>query len=373
MLDILTCSFDEPETSVSRLSREKSLWLATRRRTPPALFKILDFVISMPRKAFTFIEVLISLFMMTAILGLVAMSIDINLRNMVVNRTEVEEAQLARAVLEKIAKDIRSVVVALREEELEVDTESLSTIFSVSAGIEGLYDYQASETESSETSDETTEETEVYGTLPGIYGDLNWIQIDTAKLPRGEMFGSKQDRSAGSILADRLSPSKTILYYLGEDTGQITDLDDPRYQPDRLIGSLGRSQDRSALRYGLFRRQLDRMVSQYALNEGLETEYEQYDEILAPEVENVEFEYFDPTGGQQGETGEWIEYWDMDEMQTLPTAVRITVSIRRQSFGRSFFSSPFGDSNDKPKTVIYSLVVPIPITLETTSTDEETE
>lgn len=328
----------------------------------------------MRKNAYTFFEVLISLVLMTVITALITMAIDANLRNMVVNRSEVEEAQLARAILEKIAKDIRSVVVALREEELEVDTESLSTIFSISAGLDGLYDYSTTDTESSDSTEnsESTDETEVYGTIPGIYGDLNWIQIDTAKLPRGEMFGSKQDRSTGSILADRLSPSKTILYYLGEDTGQITDLDDPRYQPDRLIGSLGRSQDRSVLRYGLFRRQLDRMVSQYALNEGLETEYEQYDEILAPEVESIEFKYFDPTGGQQGETGEWIEYWDMDEMQALPTAIQIVVSIRRQSFGRSIFSSS-GSSDQRKRTVIYSLVVPIPITQETVSSEEETE
>lgn len=324
--------------------------------------------------AYTLFEVLIALALMSTVIALISVSTDIYLRNMVVNRSEVEEAQLARALLEKIAKDIRNVVVAVREEQLEVDTESLSSLFGFSAGLDESYlasGTASNEMESSEADSSSEDETEVYGTIPGIYGDLEWLQIDTAQLPRGEMFGSRQVRSGTSALADRLSPSKTILYYLGKDTGQISDQEDPRYQPENLIGSLGRHLDQTALQYGLFRRQLDRMVSQYAVNEGLETEYEQYDEPIAPEVEWIKFAYFDPTASQQqNESGDWIEYWDMDEMQCLPTAIRITIGFRRQRFGTSFFS---GQSNDEISTVVYSLVVPIPVTVDLPPDETTTE
>ena len=310
------------------------------------------------RSAFVLLEVLIALGLITVVLALIGVAIDIHLRQMVINRMEVEEAQLARAVLEKIARDIRSVVVAVRQEQLEVDTDDLSTLFGFSYGLDDSLG--TTETESSDS--------EVLGTMPGIYGDVEWLQIDTALLPRGEMYGSKQVRSGGSPLADRLSPSKTILYYLGDDTGQITNTDDPRYQPDNLVGSLGRSLDRSALRYGLFRRQLDRMVSQYAADEGLETEYEQYDEPLAPEIEWIKFAYFDPTVGQSGSTGDWVDSWDMDESQTLPKAIQITIGVRRQAI-----SSWTGASNEGISTIIYSLIVILPITIdppEETDTDD---
>lgn len=304
---------------------------------------------------------------MTVVLSLIGMAIDIHLRQMVINRTEIEEAQLARAVLEKIARDLRSVVVAIREEQLEVDTDALSTLFGLSYGVDSslISDEATTETEDSEESTEA----EVYGTMPGIYGSLEWIQIDTALLPRGEMYGSRQVRSGASSMPDRLSPSKTVLYYLGDDTGQIP-MDDSRYDPDQLVGSLGRSLETTALQYGLFRRQLDRQVSQYAVNEGLETDYEQYDEPLAPEVEWIEFSYFDPTAGSQGDTGDWIDYWDMDEMQTLPKAVRITAGIRRQHFGPSLLT-PWSSSGEENATIVYSLIVPLPVTIETT--EETTE
>ncbi|MDR2440575.1 MAG: hypothetical protein LBE12_14530 [Planctomycetaceae bacterium] len=321
-------------------------------------------------RAYTLFEVLIALALMTVILMFVTMAIDIYLRQMMVNRTEVEESQLARAVLEKIARDIRSVIVAVREEQLEVDTESLTSLFGFSTNLSTSSSVDNSSTTSIESElTEQSETSEIYGTIPGIYGNSEWIQIDTALLPRGEMYGSRQMRSSG--MADRLSPSKTVLYYLGSETGQITGLEDPQYQPDQLIGSLGRSLNPTAIHYGLFRRQLDRFVTQYAVNEGLETEYEQYDEPLAPEVEWIEFAYFDPTAGQEGSTGDWIEYWDMDERQMLPTAIRITVAIRKQSFGQSL--SSWSDNSTTIPTIVYSLVVPIPVTIEIPETQEETE
>jgi len=235
-------------------------------------------------RAYTLFEVLIVLALLTTVLLLISMAVHIYIRQVSINRTEVEEAQLARIILEKIDQDIRSVIVAVREEILEVDTAALSAVM----GLEGTTDLLTglAGAVAGEETDETeeSEETMIYGTIPGIYGDLEWLQIDTAKLPRGEMYGSRQIRRGTSFAADRLSASKTVLYYLGRDTGQMS-INDPRYQPDKLIGAVGRSLDPYALQYGLFRRQLDRQAMQYAIQEGVEAEHEQYDEPLAPEVE----------------------------------------------------------------------------------------
>jgi len=314
-------------------------------------------------RAYTLIEVLIVLVLMTTVLLLISMALDIHLRQMIINRTEVEEAQLARTILEDIAKNIRSVFVAIREETLEVDTTALSAVMGLGGAADalaGLTIGVTGEGESEETVEEDTEETMIYGTVPGIYGGPEWIQIDTAKLPRGEMYGSRQIRRDTSFAADRLSASKTVLYYLGRDTGLMT-LDDPRYQPEQLIGAIGRSLDRNAPQYGLFRRQLARQAMQYAIQEGLEIEYEQYDEPLAPEVEWIEFAYFDPEAGVLDSTGDWVDTWDMDERQMLPLAVQITVAIRRPDLGRSVFSI---GAQAAPEPVVYSLVVPIPVHID---------
>jgi type II secretory pathway pseudopilin PulG len=322
------------------------------------------FSIDMKReRAYTLFEVLIVLALLTVVLMLVSLAVDIHLRQMVINRTEVEEAQLARTVLEKIAHDIRSVVVSVRNEQLEVDTALLAIAMGLATD-----SVLTTETATEETETET-EETVIYGEIPGIYGGLDWIQIDTARLPRGEMYGSRQVRRGTSAASDRLSPSKTVLYYLGSETGQLT-LDDPRYQSEQLIGSIGRPFDPNAVRYGLFRRQLDRQVMQYAIQEGRETEDEQYDEPMVPEVEWIEFAYFDPTAAQTGTTGEWIESWDMDDRRMLPTAIRITAAIRRPDFGRGLLSS-WTATSENVQPVIYSLVVPIPVHIDVPSEEEE--
>ena len=323
-------------------------------------------------RAFTLLEVLIVLALMTILLLLISMALDLHMRQMSINSTEVEQAQLASILLEQFSKDIGSIVVPLRKEMLEVDTAALTALM----GIEGAADLLSGlegteETGEGETGEYEDEEEEpyIYGTIPGIYGGLDWLQIDTAKLPRGEMYGSRQIRRGSSMAADRLSASKTVLYYLGRDTGMVT-IDDPRYQPEKLSGAIGRSIDPNALQYGLFRRQLDRQAMQYAIREGLETEDEQYDEPLAPEVEWIEFYYFDPTIEQMGKMGDWVEEWDMDERQMLPLAVQITVAIRRPNFGRPLLS--LGTATEK-EPVVYSLVVPIPIGVEVPPEAEEEE
>ena len=313
-------------------------------------------------RAFTLIEVIVVMVLLTTMLLLISVVTDIYLRQMTINRTEVEEAQLARTIMETIAKDIRSVVVPLREENLEVDTSMLTGIMGLDGLDDLLGDFDWEDMEESEDYEEPL----IYGTMPGIYGGENWIQIDTARLPRGEMYGSRQVRRGTTFAADRLSASKTIRYYLGRDTGTLT-TDDPRYQPDRLIGSLGRSLDPNALQYGLFRRQLDRQAMQLAIHEGLDWEYERDDEPLAPEVESIEFFYFDPTIEQLGTVGDWTNHWDMDDRQMLPLAVRVVVGIRRPDFGRSLLS--WGQADERGSVVFYSLVVPVLPTVDVINYD----
>jgi len=313
-------------------------------------------------RAYTLLEVLIVLVLITAVILLVSTALDSYLRPMTINTTEVEEAQLAYTILKTIERDILSVVVAIRVEELEVDTSALTGVMGLPGADELLTDYnlEGLTEEPEEYDDEEWEDQILYGTVPGIYGGIDWIQIDTAKLPRGELYGSRQIRRGTSLAADRLSASKTVMYYLGADTGTVY-IDDPRYQPERLVGAIGRSLDPSALQYGLFRRQLARQAMQYSIQMGTEYEDEQFDEPLAPEVEWIEFYYFDPEAGMEGTPGDWVDMWDMDERQMLPLAVMITVAIRRPDLGRNLLSL---GSQSAPQPVVYSLVVPIPLDVE---------
>jgi type II secretory pathway pseudopilin PulG len=351
-------------------------------------------VTKITRCAFTLVEVIIVVVLMMTILGLISVSVDIYLRQMVIHRSGVEESQLARALLERISQEIRAVVVKPTESEqvaAEIDTTFLISIFgnSDTAEIPTAANSNTSTTNTtantesnpptntnSEENAQTNESTvSVKGTISGIYGESNWIQIDTTRLPRGEFFGSQRSRVGSQYQTDRLSSTKTVYYYLGKDTGTFTDATDPRYQPDQLMGSLGRVTDLTAVQYGLFRREFDRQVTQYVINEGRETEYEQHDEVIAPEVEWIEFLYFDSslsTTTNTNQSGDWVDYWDMDEKQTLPKAVKITIAIRRQLSGDALRNVTNATGESTP-TNIYSKIVLLPIeSKEPETTEEET-
>lgn len=318
------------------------------------------------RKAYTLIEVIISLSLLVVLMSFISAAIDVHLRLLDASRTQVAEAHLARSILEKIARDIRSTVIAVAEQELTVDQESVSTLLGLGAATGSISAETATEmAESVSTENAVPEEGTVTGTLPGIYGDLNWIQIDTARLPRGESYGTKQVAAQGTTLWDRLSPTKTVLYYLGEDSGTLGP-DDP--EPESFTDALGGLTDQFSAKYGLFRRQLDRRVAEYALENDLDSEYELQDEPIAPEIESIEFEYYDSDNSQ------WLTYWDMDEMGKLPIAVRITLVVRRAKIsGESARLLSLGSGFDGVRTITYSQTVMLPITYEKPVEEEESE
>jgi len=324
-------------------------------------------------RAFTLVEVLLALLLMSVVMLMIGFAIDSNLRLLDSARTEVEEAQLARALLDKIARDIRSVVVANKEENLAVDTSIFDSMWD-SYGIDpsllsqsGLTDsssLESSETESTTDTTEVPESGTVVGTMPGIYGSTEWIQIDTGRLPRGETYRTDLVLAEGTILGDRNSPTKTAFYYLGKETGMLRADESTE---ERISSSLGLPLDRYGPQYGLYRRLRDRYVCKYAEENGLDYEYEQYDEALAPEVERIEFWYYDT------ENEEWLDYWDMDEIGCLPSAVRVIIHVRKKFIPRSAIFGMFGSSQEEIQVLRYSTVIPMPLSYVAPQLQEETE
>jgi len=325
-------------------------------------------------RAFTLIEVLLALLLMSVVLLMIAFAIDSNMRLLDSARTEVEETQLARALLEKIARDVRSVVVAKPKENLAVDTSIFSSMWD-SYGIDpsllaqsGVADFSSSDTSSeTETTTDLTEVPEsgtVIGTMPGIYGSIDWIQIDTGRLPRGETFRTNMVLAEGTLLGDRSSPTKTAFYYLGAETGMLSAAESTE---ERISSSLGLPLDRFGVQYGLYRRLRDRDICKFAAENGLDYEFEQYDEALAPEVEGIEFYYYD------SENEEWLDYWDMDEIGSLPSAIRVILHLRKKLTPRSTVMGMFGNSRDEIRILTYSTVIPMPLSYSAPTVREKEE
>jgi hypothetical protein len=318
------------------------------------------------------LEVLLSLMLASLVLLAVAMAVDFQLRVVERSRGDVEEAQLARVLLQRIARDLRGAVAkdplnmadlveeaAAAESALSGDSggeggESAAGSDQGSSSFEGSEDSEGEEDDESDTlgtdedeeddqdeaedpsldEDETAESTPPQST-PGLYGDADWIQVDVGILPRLDQYDVDYTATEDSAVIDRLSDVKTVTYYVVESD------DETGYAADGTPTG------------GLVRREQDRAVGLWNSDAGSLDEDPDVTPI-APEVTEIAFQYWDGT--------EWAESWDTEESEGLPAAVQITLTLRAVRDPNATVSSAqdaAGDTTEEQERFTYSLTVPL--------------
>lgn len=144
---------------------------------------------------------------------------------------------------------------------------------------------------------------------PGLFGNQNELQIDVSRLPRLEQY--QKMGGGGGAITDVPSDLKTVAYFVrGDGAAPASN----GFAPAGTLTSLDNT------RPGLFRRELDRAVTQYAMDRGQADQLNQQGELIAPEVVGLEFRYFDGT--------QWLNQWDSQQASGLPFAVEIVVAIQ---------------------------------------------
>ena len=321
-----------------------------RRRRPPRLRS--------NRPGLTLLELLLALALTSLVLAAISMAVELSLRTLDVRRTDVEEAQLAQALLQIMARDLRSVVLKPAD-----DSAVLASVAAMETGEAADASGKTEEpgaTEDVVGEDEVSAESEnVQGiadstTLPptlGLYGNQYELQLDISHLPRVEQY--QQSLTADpTALADIPSDVKTVAYYLAAPGTEAVALGGAIGASDSQLG-LGADELQAG---GLMRRELDRAVSLWASESGNLNGLESQGELIGPEVAALEFRYFDGL--------EWQTEWDTEQMGGLPLAVEIVMTLRPaisvesendpSAAALSQGQSPGGD-------LVYRLVVPLPL------------
>lgn len=333
----------------------------------------------------TLLELILALGLTILLLGAIAMAIRLNLRTLDARRTQVEEAQLARAVLRMIGEDLRCAV-RYEPQDMEAANQMASggamgqaanmlggalggagggggglgsalgaaaggananaggaNAAAALAGAGGGLGGQAnaavggsgmggagmggqgagsggtgfggaggSADAGGETAPVENLGEEVYAApIPGLFGSQYEMQIDVSRLPRVDQYQKLLEGTVTGI-ADIPSDVKTVAYYV-------------RSEPDPLAIGAAQSNPnsltaRDAARPGLVRRELDRAVTRYAMDNGTASELTRGGDLVAPEVVYLEFSYFDGI--------DWYSEWDSAQMGGLPLAVEIIVGIQ---------------------------------------------
>lgn len=378
------------------------------------------------RHAITLLELLLALALSGLILYAISIAIDLHLRTLDVRRTNVEEARLARSVLNMIANDLRS---TLRYEEVDLSSierlaqssamgaaDNLGASLGLPSGAipqvpppagdgggaggpggdpgsgggggapplsgapggtggggrgggggpsGGGGAPMAPSTSmgpsgfSLDTGDMAAMEPSMYtmdlagaAMLPpvvGLYGNQFELQIDVSRLPRVDEYQMMQ--MPGDFgLPQVPSDIKTISYFVQDgmtNNSQVTE----EFAPTGPAAA-----GLNPVSTGLVRREVDRSIAQFALNNGLMDSLFRTGDLLAPEINAIQFQYFD---GMQ-----WLPFWDSQQMQGLPLAVEIVISIIPRNSEQGQSPLPFTNIMDAQLSgdaMIYRLVVGLPL------------
>ncbi len=308
------------------------------------------------RRGFTLLELMLALGLTTIILMAISMAVDLHLRSFDTRRKELEESQLAHAILKMIADDIRNTVLEY-EQDLSGLEEMIANMAQEAAAGGGDTSSTGSTAggDSSQTAEATTAAQDLASTVtlpakPGIYGNQYQLQIDVSRLPRFDEYQSML-AAAGTTLGITDIPSdvKTVTYYVltGDTAASASGM--TATNQDILT-----STDPEVVQRGLVRRQLDRAVSQYALANGLLAGTDTVGEVVAAEVASIEFQYFDGA--------EWRYEWDTDVEGALPVAIQIVMLLEAPSTEKlTAGQSQIGTSTDLEASNLhyYRLLVPV--------------
>lgn len=264
------------------------------------------------RHGFTLLEAILSVALTAIIASLIASAINLHLRQLTVRRTQIEEAQLARAVLRRIADDLRATVV--------YRAADFSTVQELSATFEAAEGLLSGEETPEEADLDSTESStgDDYGmsavpsTNPGLFGNQFELQIDVSRIPRYEEFAMISQYGDPNQMGS-LSDIKTISYFMADGATSGT----------AATSSLGfgttNSGTEAASAGGLARRVVDRGTSRFATENGILALLDENVEVFAPEVASIEFAYFDGL--------EWTFEWDSELRGGIPLAVEITLIV----------------------------------------------
>lgn len=302
-----------------------------------------------PQQGVTLLELIISLALSGLLFAMITQMIGNHFHVLEKQRDNVEEVQLARALLSRMSQDIKSAVqyngVDVEAAMGDIDVQGALEIAS-GAGM-GMEDLLGAADSLLSSSDSTTPSYDFQTTFPtslGMYGDQQTLRVDISRIPRQEEYRAMYDPTEIGALQDIPSDVKLISYYCRTLNVETTVSAQDVFNDDPTIP-------------GLIRGQLSRAITSYAMNNGNSQAVQDADKMLAPEVIALEFQYYD---GYQ-----WLQYWDSEEFEGLPLAVKIRMTMRSNSPYASggVLDAFYGTTTDADgrMAVTYQKVVKLPV------------
>ncbi|QDT93520.1 prepilin-type N-terminal cleavage/methylation domain-containing protein [Gimesia algae] len=284
---------------------------------------------------FTMLEVILAIGLTSLLLAAIYSALDLYWKYTTIGQQQVERAQIARAVFQKISHDLHSVTY-MQKTEVEEETSSGS-----------------SETETDEVVIEVTNPDDAYtsGNI-GVFGDAQSLVLHTSRPGRQPLFVASEGNSS-TMQSDLLSVSY-FLAIAGADGLQGA-------VGDRYRNTATTSQSTQ----GLARLEGDRLAMSMADNSADIEVLAQQSQLLAAEISSLQFQYFDGT--------DWLEIWDSIEYGTVPQAIKVTIGFQNEKIeGLEIITNDKINGYENKFSMVIALPLALPSTLQTTTQDTTT-
>ncbi|MBX3416072.1 MAG: hypothetical protein KF851_00595 [Pirellulaceae bacterium] len=285
------------------------------------------------RAAYSLLEIILALALAVIVVAAITAAINVFLLNLNRHQRSLEQKQVVRSVLMMMASDVRA---GLQYKAIDVSgienlsmTQELAGVLPGMGGGEG--EEEAAESESGAESGTESEDSGAY--RPTLVGDASTLSIDISRLPRLDQYHALL--TGGDVGSETGSDVKTVSFFVSPNPpvfGMATEFE-PR------ISALG----------GLYRRQIDRAVAAYNGDSGAQSlQVDQYATLLAPEIIEIRFRYFDGS--------DWNTSWNSEDTGGFPLAIELTVIFdpNRTALDRQF------SFNDLLDLETHRLVVHLP-------------
>ncbi len=291
---------------------------------------------SVRSSGFTMLEVILAIGLTGLLLAAIYSALDLYWKYTTLGQQQVERAQIARAVFQKISQDLHSVTYM---QETVVEEEESTT--------------GSSETETEETVIEVTNPDDAYtsGNI-GVFGDAQSLVLHTSRPGRQPLLISNTG-SSSAMQSDLLSVSYFLAVAGAEGLqGAVGD----QY---RNTATTGQSTQ------GLARLEGDRLAMSMADGSADVQVLAQQSQLLAAEISSLQFQYFDGT--------DWLEVWDSIEYGTVPQAIKVTIGFQNENIeGLENIANNKINGNENSFSMVIALPLALPSTLQTTTQDTTT-
>ena len=275
------------------------------------------------RTAFTLLEIILTLSLTLLLMAALYAALKLHLTMAHEGPRTVQRAQLARALLERIARDLRAAI----PQPPPAESSTSSTATSTAAAATGAAAAGSGSTSASATN--ATAETDPYTAAFGILGGTDWIEIYVAQ-PRPDLDDAETLSLSGSVA--QASNVVRVRYAL---TSLPT-------QPD---------EKGQTMRYVIARTAVPAVAAEQFDASSDESDFRAASDILCDDAGHLEFQYWDDT------TGAWVESWGTTAALPPPRAVKVIISLLRpDEYLNDQMGLSGGQSTWRPN---YQIVVPI--------------